>query len=115
MADVETFIHTCPVCQRVKAEHGPPAGLLFPLPVPTRRGGTISIDFIELPRAASGHDFMQVQMDLLTGRVWLVPTFKSATAELATRNFVDSVVRSVGLPDCIVTDRDTRVTSTFWT
>ena len=25
------------------AEHGPPAGLLFPLPVPTRRGGTIEM------------------------------------------------------------------------
>ncbi len=37
-AEVETFIGTCPTCQRVKAEHGRPVGLLFPLPMPSRRG-----------------------------------------------------------------------------
>ncbi len=30
-ADVETFISNCLTCQRVKAEYGRPAGLLFPL------------------------------------------------------------------------------------
>ena len=115
LADVDLFLSTCPVCQRVKADHGRPAGLLYPLPVPMRRGGTISLDFIELPTARSGHDFMQVHIDLLTGRVWLVPTFKTATSAVAATNFLSSVVRSVGLPDCIVSDRDTRFTSSFWT
>jgi hypothetical protein len=114
-ADIEAYIHTCPTCQRVKADHLAPAGLLFPLPVPTRRGGSVSLDFIELPPARSGHDFMQVHIDLLTGRVWLVPTFKTATAEVAARNFVASVFRDVGLPDVLVSDRDTRFTSAFWT
>ena len=108
-------MRTCPTCQRVKADHLPPAGLLFPLPVPTRRGGCISLDFLELPVARSGHDFLQVHIDLLTGRVWLVPTFKTATAETAARNFVASVFRDVGLPDVLVSDRDTRFTSAFWT
>ena len=112
---VEEFVQTCPTCQRVEADHLPPAGLLFPLPVPTRRGGSISLDFLELPTARSGHDFLQVHVDLLTGRVWLTPTFKTATAETAARNFVSSVFRDVGLPDVLVSDRDTRFTSAFWT
>jgi len=114
-AAVEEYVRTCPTCQRVKADHLPPAGLLYPLPVPTRRGGCISLDFLELPVARSGHDFLQVHIDLLTGRVWLVPTFKTATAETAARNFVGSVFRDVGLPDVLVSDRDTRFTSAFWT
>ena len=114
-AEVDEYIRTCPTCQRVKADHLPPAGLLFPLPVPTRRGGCISLDFLEMPVARSGHDFLQVHIDLLTGRVWLVPTFKTATAEMAARNFVASVFRDVGLPDALVSDRDTRFTSAFWT
>jgi hypothetical protein len=114
-AEVEEFIQTCPTCQRVKADHLPPAGLFFPLPVPSRRGGCISLDFLELPPARSGHDFLQVHIDLLMGRVWLVPTSKSATAETAARNFVASVFRDVGLPDVLVSDRDTRFTSAFWT
>jgi hypothetical protein len=59
--DNGTFIRSSPVYPRVKGEHGPPAGLIYPLPVPTRSGGTISIDIImELPKARSGHDFMAV-------------------------------------------------------
>ena len=46
-ADVTAFIASCPPCQRTKTEHGPQAGLLFPLPVPSRRGPG-------LPRTAQG-------------------------------------------------------------
>ena len=52
-----------------------------------------------------------MHIDLLTGRVWLVPTFKTATAEAAARNFDGSVFRDVGLPDVLVSDRDARFTS----
>ena len=58
---------------------------------------------------------MQVHVDLLTGRTWLVPTFKTATAAVAAENFTASVFRDVGLPDVIVSDRDPRFTSEFWT
>ena len=54
-------------------------------------------------------------IDLLTGRVWLVQTFKTATSEEAARNFVGSLFRDVGLPDVLVQDSDTRFTSAFWT
>ena len=96
-------------------EHGRPAGLLYPLPVPTRRGGTIGLDVTEMPTAASGHDFLQVHIDFLTGRVWLVPTFKTATASMVVDDFVRSVFRDVGLPDVLVSYRDPRFTSDFWT
>ena len=56
--------------------------------VPTRRDGCISLDFLGLLVARSGHDFMQVHIDLrvLTCWVWLVPTFKTATLETAANN-----------------------------
>ncbi len=56
-----------------------------------------------------------MRIDLLTCRVWLIPTFKTATAETAARNFVSSVFRDVSLPDMLVSDRHTRFTSAFWT
>ena len=61
-----------------------------------------------MPVALSGHDFLQVRIDLLIGRVWLVPTFKTATGEEAARNLAGSVFRDVGLPAVLVSDRDTR-------
>ena len=39
LAVVEEYARTCPTCRHVKADHLPPAGLLYPLPVPTRRDG----------------------------------------------------------------------------
>jgi hypothetical protein len=60
--------------------------------------------------ARSGHDFLQVHIDLLTCRVWLVPTFKTATAKTAARNYVGSVFCGVSLPKVVVSDRDTRFT-----
>jgi len=67
----------------------------------------IGLDFLEMPIAQSGHDFLQVHIDVLTGRVWLVPTFKSVTSSAAATNFMSSVFRDVGLPDTLVSDRDT--------
>ncbi len=75
----------------------------------------IGLDFLEMPIAQSGHDFLLVHIDYLTGRVWLVPTIKSVTSSAATTNFMSSVFRDVGLPDTLVSDRDTRFTSEFWT
>ena len=48
------------------------------------------------------------------GRVRLVPTFKTATAQTAAHNFVGMAFRDLGLP-AVVLDRDTRFTSEFWT
>jgi hypothetical protein len=120
-ADVEAYAQSCPTCQRVKAKlanHLPACSSSSLSRVPTRWGGCISLDFLELPPARSGHDFLQVRIDLLTGRVWLVPTFnlsfKTVTLATAARNFVSSVLRDVGLPDVLVSDRDTCFTSAFW-
>ena len=61
-AAVKEYIQKCPAFHRVKADHFLPAGLRFLLPVLTRSGGCIGLDFIELLRAHSGHDFMQVHI-----------------------------------------------------
>ena len=58
---------------------------------------------------------MQVHVDLLTGRVWQVPTFKSATSEVEASNFISSVFRDVGLPNTVESDWDCRFTVEFWT
>ena len=73
------------------------------------------LDFLKLPLAKSGHDFMQVHIDLLMGWVWLVPTFQSSTVEAAARNYIGSVFWDMGLPDTIVSDRDCSFTEEFWT
>ena len=41
--DVVEYVRSCQTCQRTKAEHGGPRGLLHPLPLPWRRGGMIRV------------------------------------------------------------------------
>ena len=54
--DVAAHVAICDVCQRVKAEHQRPAGLLLPLKVPKWKWEEISMDFIEgLPRTKDGY------------------------------------------------------------
>ena len=87
------------------ADRLPPAGRLFPLPVPTRRGWRIGLDCIELPKARPGHDLTQAHIDLLTGRV--PGAAKTAAAEAAARSPVSSgsAFRDAGLPDVPVGPR----------
>ena len=46
--DVADFVARCLECQRVKAEHQHPAGLLQPHTIPEWKWDTISIDFIRV-------------------------------------------------------------------
>jgi hypothetical protein len=49
--DIAEYVAQCDTCQRVKAEHQRPAGLLHPLEIPTWKWDDISMDFIVgLPR-----------------------------------------------------------------
>jgi hypothetical protein len=65
--DVAAHVALCDVCQRVKAEHQRPAGLLQPLQVPEWKWEEIGMDFIVgLPRTRDGYDSIWVIVDRLT-------------------------------------------------
>ena len=55
--DIVAFVARYDICQRVKAEHQKPAGLLQPLLVPTWKWDGIGMDFITgLPRTKKGNN-----------------------------------------------------------
>jgi hypothetical protein len=55
--EIAFYIARCDVCQRVKAEHQRPAGLLQPLKVPMWKWEEVGMDFITgLPKSNRGHD-----------------------------------------------------------
>lgn len=73
------------------------------------------MDFIpELPRTKSGHDNILVIVDRLTKFVVLIPTTigidSKGTAELVFKH----IICKFGLPREIVSDRDSKWTSSFW-
>ena len=72
--DVAEFVAKCDVCQRVKAEHQRPGGLLQPLPIPEWKWDQISMDFVcSLTKTNSGHDVVWVIVDRLTKSAHFLP------------------------------------------
>ena len=50
-ADIVQFVAYCDTCQRIKAEHQKPTGLLQPLPIPVYKWDEIGMNFVVgLPR-----------------------------------------------------------------
>ena len=72
------------------------------------------MDFVtHLPRTRSGFDSLLVMVDYLTKMMVLRPTHSTATAVDTAKIFMDAIVRLHGIPKVIVSDRNTRFTSSF--
>ena len=69
--DIAKYVAVCDVCQRVKAEHQKPAGLLQPLLIPEWKWDKLGMDFITgLPRTRSGYDNMGCSRSIDEGRTF---------------------------------------------
>ena len=62
----------------------------------------------------TGYDVLLVVVDYLTKMIILRPTYSTTTAVDTTRIFMNAVVRIHGLLRVIVSDQDTKFTSSFW-
>jgi hypothetical protein len=105
----------CQYCQQVKADHQHLVGLLQPLPVPKWKWETISLDFITgFPKTQKQNDSIMVVIDKLSKSAHFIPinfTFKDINiAEI----FIKEIFRLHGIPKMVVSDRDIKLTSSFW-
>jgi hypothetical protein len=114
-ADVKSFIRECDTCQRVKAENLSPAGLLQPLPIPERPWLSISMDFIEGLPLSHGYSVIWVIVDRLTKYAHFIPLKHPYTAENLAQVFMTQLFKLHGMPQSIISDRDSSFTSKFWT
>lgn len=114
--DTKQYVRTCLVCQQTKAENMKKKGLLKPLEIPTRRWHTVSMDFIvQLPVSKNGYDAIFVVVDKLSKRAYFIPTHTTATAPDTAKLYFKNVVKNGhGIPEIIVSDRDSKFTSLFW-
>ena len=118
-ADVSDFVGHCDSCQRNKhRRRDAPQGTLHTVKLPSRRFEIISIDFVTgLPKTERGYNCILTITDKFSRLVRLVPMLSGETessAEEVARLFVDNWWRQFGVPAKIISDRDTRFTSKFW-
>ena len=109
------FVRRCLTCQRVKAEHQKPAGLLQPLAVAEWKWEHVMMDFVtHFPRTPQGHDAVWVIVDRLTKLVHFLAVLMTFTFERFCWLYIREIVRLHGVPVSIVSDRDPRFTTHFW-
>jgi hypothetical protein len=113
--EVAEYVALCDTCQRVKAEHQRPVGILQPLKVPEWKWEEIGMDFIMgLPRTQKGHDSIWVTIDRLTKVTHFIPIKTKYTGPQLAELYISRIVCLHGVPKKIVSDRGTQSTSKFW-
>ncbi|KAL4308140.1 hypothetical protein GQ457_01G026660 [Hibiscus cannabinus] len=113
--DVAEFVSKCMVCQRVKAEHQFPSGLLQPLKIPEWKWERITMDFVTgLPMTPLKKDYVWVIVDRFTKCAHFLPVHTTYTYDKLAELYIREIVRLHGVPKSIVSDRDPKFTSRFW-
>jgi hypothetical protein len=113
--EIASYISKCDICQRVKAEHQRPTGLLQPLQVPEWKWESVGMDFITgFPKSSRGNDSIWVIVDRLTKVAHFIPVKTTYKGSQLADLYLSRIVSLHGVPKTIVSDRGTQFTSRFW-
>ena len=115
--DVTAYVHDCVTCQLSKDDQRPSAGLLQPIPIPAHRWECVTMDYVgPLPKTRNGHDGVFLVVDKLTKMTHFMASSQGTDNDAVgtARLFFDGVVRLHGIPLSIISDRDSRFLSRFW-
>jgi hypothetical protein len=103
--DVAAHVAMCDVCQRIKAEHQRPAGLLHPLKIPEWKWEEIGMDFITgVPRTSKGCDSICVIMDRLTKVAHFISVKTTYKVSQLAELYMARIVSLHGVPKKIILD-----------
>ncbi|WVZ81128.1 LOW QUALITY PROTEIN: hypothetical protein U9M48_028544 [Paspalum notatum var. saurae] len=102
-------------CDRVKADHLKPAGMLQPLALPAWKWENIHMDFIVgLPRTQKGYDSIWVIIDRFTKSAHFIPVKNWYNAQKYAEIYISRIVSLHGVPRTITSDKGSLFVSRFW-
>ncbi|GBG78909.1 hypothetical protein CBR_g28623 [Chara braunii] len=114
--DVTRYIESCAFCHRNKGRSRVPFGELKPLPIPRAPRLSIAMDMTgPFPRNRHGHDGILTVVDRLSKYARFLPCKYHAAAPELARLLHTGWITDQGVSEDIVSDRDTRFKSAFWT
>ncbi|WVZ80614.1 hypothetical protein U9M48_028073 [Paspalum notatum var. saurae] len=113
--EIAKYVSECDVCQRVKADHLKPAGMLQPLAVPAWKWEDIHMDFIVgLPRTQKGYDSIWVIIDRFIKSAHFIPVKTIYRAKQYAELYISWIVSFHGVPQTITLDKGSLFVSRFW-
>ena len=113
--DVEDFCKSCGQCQVSKSSKQKPPGWVHTMPIPGRPWESVGMDFSGPYPKIKGYDYILLVVCRMTGMVHIIPTRTDVTAKQVAELYIREIVRLHGIPESIVSDRDAKFTSQFWT
>ena len=114
--NIKEYLTRCLKCQVSKSEQMKSSRLLQPLGVSNLKFKSIIMDFIvELPKTQSNFDSIMVVVDRLTKIAYFISTVTTVTAYGVAELFIREIFRHHGIPREIISDRDCKFESEFWT
>lgn len=75
----------------------------------------LSLDLITPVPKSGGHDAILVVMDRFSKMMIAVPTSSKVTAKGLATLFIERVLCQHGVPSTLISDRDSKFMSAFWT
>jgi hypothetical protein len=112
---IAEYVALCDNCQRVKAEHQRPAGLLQPLKIPQWKWKEISMDFIVgLPTTQSGYDSIWVIIDRFLNVAHFILVKTTYKGVKLAEMYIARIMCLHEVTKKIVSNRGTQSTSRFW-
>jgi hypothetical protein len=114
--DVVNFVSKCLECQQVKVDHHHLASLLQPHDVSMSKWEVMSMDFVVgLLLTSHRHNAILLIVDKLTKSAHFILVRDTYDVTDVACVFVSEFIHLHEIPKNIISDRDSRFTSRFWT
>ncbi|MBW0508466.1 hypothetical protein O181_048181 [Austropuccinia psidii MF-1] len=115
--DLGEYISTFEICQKANRKHGKKYGLLQHIEKPEHPWETINMDWVTglVPGGKENFNACLIIVDRFSKSVRCLPCHKEHTAMDTALLFRNNIISTCGVPKIIISDRDPKFTSEFWT
>ncbi|MBW0477544.1 hypothetical protein O181_017259 [Austropuccinia psidii MF-1] len=115
--ELSEYITTCERRQKANRKHGNKYGLLQHIEEPKHPGETINMDWVTglVPGGKENYNACLIIVDRFSKSMRCLPCHKEDAAMDTALLFWNNNISTCGVPKIIISDRDLKFTSEFWT
>ncbi|MBW0515177.1 hypothetical protein O181_054892 [Austropuccinia psidii MF-1] len=115
--ELSEYINTCERCQKENRKHGKRFGLLQHIEEPKHPWETINMDWVTglVTGGEENYNSCLIIVDRFRKSMRCLPCHKKDTAMDNALLFWNNIISTCGVPKIIISDRDPKFTSEFWT